>query len=98
MWFQPTDSMDELSTCGRTLNVDDSGIRLIGRGNAAPSNPPLECVVYLQSVYALDDGSNKIQIKIEALDIKDCNVKLDLYNGRTSVGQTLVCILFTLVR
>uniref|UniRef100_A0A0B6YUC5 Uncharacterized protein n=1 Tax=Arion vulgaris TaxID=1028688 RepID=A0A0B6YUC5_9EUPU len=33
-------NMDEFATCGRTLNVDDTGIRLIGRGNAAPSIHP----------------------------------------------------------
>ncbi|XP_013064322.2 uncharacterized protein LOC106053327 [Biomphalaria glabrata] len=81
--------MDELATCGRTINVDDSGVRLNGRGNTAPSNPPLECIVYLMSVYARDDGSNKLQIEVESLTIKDCTVRLDLFNGRTSVGTTL---------
>ncbi|CAL1539905.1 unnamed protein product [Lymnaea stagnalis] len=81
--------MDEYATCGRTLNVDDNGVRLNGRGNTAPSNPPLECIVYMMSVYARDDGSNKLQIEVESLNIKDCTVKVDLYNGRSSVGNTL---------
>ncbi|KAH9496337.1 hypothetical protein Btru_010647 [Bulinus truncatus] len=81
--------MDELATCGRTINVDDNGIRLIGKGNTAPSNPPLECIVYLMSVYATDDGTNKLQIEVEMLTIKECTVWLNIYNGRTSVGSTL---------
>lgn len=86
--------MDELATCSRTISVDDSGVRLNGRGNTAPSNPPLECIVYLMSVYARDDGSNKLQIEIESLVIKDCTIRVDLYNGRTSVGNTLVSVSF----
>ncbi|GFR61945.1 hypothetical protein ElyMa_001858600 [Elysia marginata] len=81
--------MDKLSTCGRTVFVDDSGVRLNGRGNVAPSQPPTLCIVYLQSVYANDDGSNKLQVEVESLQIKDCNIQVDLYNGRNSVGRTL---------
>ena len=85
-----SDDMDEKATCGRTVYVDDSGVQLNGRGNVAPSNPPTECIVYLESTYANDDGSNKLQVEVENLSIKDCNVEVNLYNGRNSVGRTMV--------
>ena len=83
--------MDEKATCGRTVFVDDSGVRLNGRGHASPSQPPTICIVYLESVYAQDDGSNKLQVEVENLQIKDPNVEINVYNGRNSVGRTLVC-------
>ncbi|RUS77105.1 hypothetical protein EGW08_015121 [Elysia chlorotica] len=81
--------MDEFATCGRTVNVDDSGVRINGRGHVSPSQPPTLCIVYLQSVYANDDVSNKLQVEVESLHIKDCNVEVNVYNGRNSVGRTL---------
>lgn len=84
-----TFDMDERATCGRTVFVGDSGVRLNGRGNVAPSQPLLECIVYLESVYANDDGTNKLQVEVENLQIKDCNVNVILYNGRKSEGRSM---------
>ncbi|GFN90878.1 hypothetical protein PoB_001738400 [Plakobranchus ocellatus] len=81
--------MDEKANCGRAVVVDDTGVRLNGRGNISPSNPPTECIIFLKSAYANDDGSNKLQVEVESLLIKDCNVNLQLFNGRVSVGRTL---------
>ncbi|XP_012945807.1 uncharacterized protein LOC101845973 [Aplysia californica] len=86
---QKTYDMDEFATCGRTVIVDDSGVRLQGRGNTSPSNPPMECTVHLLSTYREEDGTNKLQVEVEFLKIEDCSVNLDLFNGHRAGANYL---------
>ena len=82
-----SDDMDERSNCGgRSLNVDDNGIRLQGRGNTAPSNPPTTCTIYLLSTYREEDGSNKLQIEIENYNVQDCALSITIFNGHGFSG------------
>ena len=45
------DALDRQSTCNQYITVYDTDLTLTARSNVAPANPPLECVVYLQSAY-----------------------------------------------
>ncbi|XP_046369555.2 uncharacterized protein LOC124144268 [Haliotis rufescens] len=81
--------MDRLATCGQDVTVFDKDVVLNGRSNAAPSNPPLECTVYLTSGYTESDGRYRLQIIIEAIDIQDCQVHVDVFNGRGAFGSYL---------
>ncbi|XP_076469741.1 uncharacterized protein LOC143300067 [Babylonia areolata] len=82
-------ALDRQSTCGQTLTVYDRELTLVARSNVAPANPPLECIVYLQSGYQAADGRSRLQIIVEQLQIGDCQVKLALFNGRGASGNYL---------
>ncbi|XP_067684312.1 uncharacterized protein [Haliotis asinina] len=81
--------MDRFATCGQDISVFDKDVVLNGRSNAAPANPPLECTVYLTSGYTESDGRYRLQIIIEAIDIQDCKVHVDVFNGRGAYGTYL---------
>ncbi|XP_046561092.1 uncharacterized protein LOC124270117 [Haliotis rubra] len=81
--------MDRFATCGQDVSVFDKDVVLNGRSNAAPANPPLECTVYLTSGYTESDGRYRLQIIIEAIDIQDCKVHVDVFNGRGAYGTYL---------
>lgn len=82
-------ALDRQSTCGQTLVVYDTDLQLTARSNVAPANPPLECIVRLQSAYEKADGRYRLQIILEQLQIEDCAVFLAIFNGWGVSGNYL---------
>ncbi|KAK6175085.1 hypothetical protein SNE40_013621 [Patella caerulea] len=73
--------------CGQTLPVFDTDLVINGKASFVPSIIPVECIVNLESGYT--DGAYRLQIIIEAIDIQDCAVNLDIFNGKGAFGNYL---------
>lgn len=84
-----TYALDRQGTCNQQITVYDQELTLTARSNVAPANPPLECVVYLESAYELSDGRYRLQMVVEQLLIEDCNVRLAIFNGKGASGNYL---------
>ncbi|KAK7101650.1 uncharacterized protein [Littorina saxatilis] len=84
-----TYALDRQSTCGKEITVYEAELTLTARSNVAPANPPLECIVYLQSAFEVADGRYRLQIIVEQLQIEDCSVSLAIFNGRGYTGNYL---------
>ncbi|ESP01138.1 hypothetical protein LOTGIDRAFT_238343 [Lottia gigantea] len=79
--------MDRLSTCRQEVTIYDFNVILNGKANAAPANPPQECTIMLKSGYT--DGKSQLEVAINEVQIEDCAVFVDIFNGKGAFGNYL---------
>ena len=79
-----TDDMDDSLTCGQTVFVGNGvDVQLMALGMRASVLSSTLCPVYLY-------GDYNLQVRVHTVNISDCKVQLDLYNGQNISGETLV--------
>lgn len=86
--------MDQISWCPLNqiyrITVNDLDTIIINaRSKITVSNPPTTCTMLIQSGAASDE-KYRLAITIQSLVIKDCAVRLEIYDAQTTAGKYLV--------
>ncbi|CAC5405796.1 unnamed protein product [Mytilus coruscus] len=80
-------TMDSDVYCGKAIDIYDREYVINARADVTTSNPNHRCVITIRSGYT--DSYYGIQITQQMIDINDCGVKLNIYEG-SSPGGTIV--------
>ncbi|XP_071161226.1 uncharacterized protein [Mytilus edulis] len=84
---QFTITMDSDVYCGKGIDIYDREYVINARADVTTSNPNYRCVITIRSGYT--DSYYQIQITQQMVDINDCGIKLNIYEG-SSPGGTAV--------
>ena len=82
--------MDSVVNCGRRVDIFDIEYTIKARADVSTSNPDYRCVIIISSGYT--DSYYQIQITKQMVDINDCGVRLNIYEGSTTSGSTVVSV------
>ena len=80
--------MDSNVWCGRTIPVGEESRIVEPRGTVDVSHPVKECIVMFESSYT--ESAYEFEITVERANIRDCALKLRIFNGANSGGSYIV--------
>ena len=80
--------MDSDVYCGKGIDIYDREYVINARADVTTSNPNYRCVITIRSGYT--DSYYQIQITQQMVDINDCGIKLNIYEGSSPGGTAVV--------
>jgi len=69
------------------VHIYDREYTIKARANITTTNPDYRCILVIDSGYS---DSYQIQITQQMVAIEDCGVKLNIYEGSSAGGSTVV--------